>query len=334
MSHAVTYNRAIQEAIAEELERDPNVFFMGEDVGAFGGVFGMSRGLQKQFGERRVFDTPLSETLIVGAGVGAAITGLRPIVELQYADFVAVAMDEIYNKAAKWRYMHGGLFKVPLTILSPEGASGGAGPEHSQCPEALFLSCPGLYVATPSSPADAKGLLKSAIRDDNPVLFLPHKALANVTGDVPDGEHLVPLGKANVCRAGRDVTVVAWSIMVPKALDAAERLAKEGVDVEVIDPRGVRPFDYDAVLASVRKTGRLVLAHEAPVVGGAGAEIAAVVAERALTALEAPIKRVGAPDVPIPQSIFLEQLTVPQADDVYRAIREAVDKPLAPQGNA
>jgi acetoin:2,6-dichlorophenolindophenol oxidoreductase subunit beta len=294
---------------------------MGEDIG-YGGVFGLARGLQERFGKSRVFDTPISETLIVGAGVGAAITGTRPIVELQFADFVTIAMDEIYNKAAKWRYMHGGQFTVPLVIFAPEGAMGGAGPEHSQCPEALFWSAPGLYVVTPSSPADMKGLLKSAIRDDNPVLVMPHKALLNTSGEVPDGDHLVQLGKAAILREGAGLTIVAWSVMVGKALEAASRLAAEGIDVEVIDPRGVRPFDFDAVINSVRKTGRLVIAHEAPVVGGPGGEVAAVIAERALMYLEAPIKRVGAADVPMPQSAYLESLVVPKVDDILAAARE------------
>jgi pyruvate/2-oxoglutarate/acetoin dehydrogenase E1 component len=319
----ISYTQAITEALAEELERDPTVIYLGEDI-AFGGVFGLSRGLQKRFGKDRVFDTPISENLIVGAGVGAAITGLRPVAELQFADFVAVAMDEIYNKAAKWRYMHGGQFKVPLVILAPEGAMGGAGPEHSQCPEALFWSAPGLYVVTPSTPADMKGLLKAAIRDDNPVLVMPHKALLNVTGEVPDGDHLVPLGQATTCREGRDVTVVAWSVMVPKALKAASTLSAEGIEVEVIDPRGVRPFDFDKVVESVSRTGRLVLAHEAPVVGGPGAEVAAVVAERALAYLEAPICRVGALDIPIPQSALLEKAVIPQAEDIVRAVRSCM----------
>jgi pyruvate dehydrogenase E1 component beta subunit len=325
---SITYSQAVTEALAEELERDPTVFFMGEDIG-FGGVFGLSRGLQSRFGKHRVFDTPISETLIVGAGVGAAITGTRPVVELQFADFVAIAMDEIYNKAAKWRYMHGGQFEVPLVILAPEGAIGGAGAEHSQCPEALFWSAPGLYVLTPSTPADMKGLLKSAIRDPNPVLIMPHKALLNTTGEVPDGDHLVPLGKARVVRPGSDVTVVAWSVMVGKALEAATRLAASGIDVEIIDPRGVRPFDFDTVLESVRKTGRLVLAHEAPVVGGPGGEVAAVVAERAMMHLEAPIRRVGAADVPIPQSSALERSVIPQVDDIVAAVRAITQKSVA-----
>lgn len=323
MPRTITYSQAIVEAFAEELERDPNVFYMGEDVG-YGGVFGLSRGLQQRFGKSRVFDTPISETLIVGAGVGAAITGTRPIVELQFADFVAVAMDEIYNKAAKWRYMHGGQFKVPLVIFAPEGAIGGAGPEHSQCPEALFWSAPGLYVLTPGTVADMKGLLKSAIRDDNPVLVMPHKALLNTSGEVPDGEHLVPLGKAAILREGKSITIVAWSVMVGKALEAAKRLAADGIDAEVIDPRGIRPFDFDAVINSIRKTGHVILVHEAPVVGGPAGEVAAVIAERALTYLEAPIKRIGAADVPIPQNASLERFVVPQVEDIVATAREIV----------
>ncbi|MDB6087890.1 MAG: Transketolase, central region [Gammaproteobacteria bacterium] len=327
MARAITYSEALTEALAEELDRDPTVFFMGEDIG-YGGVFGFAHGLQKRFGAERVFNTPISETLIVGAGVGAAITGTRPVVELQFADFVAIAMDEIYNKAAKWRYMHGGQFSVPLVILAPEGAIGGAGPEHSQCPEALFWSAPGLYVLTPSSPADMKGLLKSAIRDPNPVLIMPHKALLNTSGEVPDGDHLVPLGQAAVCRAGSDVTVVAWSAMVPKALEAARQLKGE-IDLEVVDPRGIRPFDFEAVLTSVRKTGRLVIAHEASVVGGPGAEVAAVVAEKAILHLEAPIRRIGAADIPIPQSSFLERWVIPQVDDIINAVRETSGKAVS-----
>lgn len=321
MPRTITYTQAIIEALAEEFERDANVFYMGEDV-ASGGVFGITRGLRKRFGTERIFDTPISETLIVGAGVGAAITGTRPVVELQFADFVAIAMDEIYNKAAKWRYMHGGQFTVPLVILAPEGAIGGAGPEHSQCPEALFWSAPGLHVLTPSTPADMKGLLKAAIRDDNPVLIMPHKALLNTSGEVPDGDHVVPIGKAALVREGSGITIVAWSAMVGKALEAAKRLAAEGIEAEVIDPRGVRPFDFEAVLASVQKTGRLLLVHEAPVVGGAGGEVAAVVAERALMYLEAPIRRIGAPDIPMPQSAALEKFVVPRTDQIVQAARE------------
>lgn len=322
MTRTLTLAAAMHEAISEEMERDDTVFMMGEDVGLFGGVFGEAAGLQERFGRKRVFDTPIAESLIVGAAVGAALTGLRPIAELQYADFVSVAMDEIYNKAAKWRYMHGGLFTLPMVIFAPEGAAGGAGPEHSQCPEALFYSAAGLHVVIPSTPADAKGLLKSAIRSDNPVLFLQHKAMGTMTGPVPDGDHLVPIGAADVKREGSDVTVIAWSNLVPAALEAAEQLAADGVSVEVVDPRGINPLDMDTILGSVRKTGRVVLAHEAGVTGGPGSEVAARIAERAMDYLQAPIRRVGAPDVPMPQSLRLEQRVVPGTADVVSAIKE------------
>ena len=317
----ISYVRALNQALAEELERDASVFIMGQDVGAYGGVFRVTRGLQERFGPDRVFDTPISETFIVGGGVGAALTGLRPVVELQYADFIQIAMDEIYSKAAKWRYVHGGRFTVPLVIRAPEGAVGGAGPEHSMCPEALLWSACGLYVLTPSTPADAKGLLKAAIRDDNPVVFLEHKGLYGMKGEVPDGEHIVPLGVADVKRSGDDVTVVAWSRLVHNALEAAQHLEADGISVEVVDPRGIRPLDTETILASVRKTGRVVLAHEAPLTGGPGSEVAAIIAEKALDYLLAPIRRVAAPDVPIPQNEVLERLVVPQTDDVVAAIK-------------
>lgn len=318
----LTYTEAIREALFEEMAHDERVFVMGQDVGAYGGLFGATSGLQDRFGKRRCFDTPISETFLAGGGVGAAITGSRPVVELQFADFVAIAMDEIYDKAAKWRYMHGGLFTVPLVIRAPEGAMGGAGPEHSQCPEALFWSAAGLYVVTPSTPADVKGLLKSAIRDDNPVLFLEHKALSNTKGEVPEGEHLVPLGEADVKREGADVTVVAWSNMVPRALEAAESLEAEGTSVEVVDPRGIRPLDKETIIGSLEKTGRIVFAHEAPKPGGPASEVMAIIAEEAVDLLEAPIKRVAAPDTPIPQSIHLEKLLVPTTEDIANAVRE------------
>ncbi len=322
MARMLTIGEALREAFSEEMERDERVFIMGTDVGAFGGFFGEFAGLQARFGKRRVFDTPISEMFIAGGAVGAAITGLRPVAQLNFADFVVNAMDEIYGKAAQWRYMHGGLFTVPLVVFGWEGAAGGAGPEHSQCPEGLFWSAPGLYVVTPSNPADAKGLLKSAIRDDNPVLFLVHKALANAKGDVPEGEHLIPLGKADVKREGKDVTVIAWSNMVARALEAAEEVAKDGIGVEVLDPRGIRPLDTEAILTSVAKTGRVVLTHEARRTGGPSGEVAALIAEKALDSLAAPIKRVTAPDVPIPQSMFLEQVYVPKTADIIAAIKE------------
>lgn len=320
----LTFTQAINEALAEEMERDSSVFVMGEDVAGFGGVFGVTKGLQESFGDKRVFDTPLSETLIVGAAVGAAITGLRPVAELQYSDFLGIAMDEMYNKAAKWRYMHGGRLNVPMVVRAPEGAKGGAGAEHSQSPGGLFQSAFGMYVLMPTNPADAKGLLKSAIRDDNPVLFLEHKALYSKRGPVPDGEHLVPIGVAATPRQGDDVTIVAWGSMVPRSLQAAEALAADGIEVEVVDPRGVRPLDLDTILASVEKTGRLVLVHEAPGPGGPGAEVAAVVAERLIDVLEAPILRVTTPDTYFPQSVHLERMMLPGTTEITDAVRKVM----------
>ncbi len=322
MTRQITYAKALNEALAEELERDERVFVMGEDVGAFGGVFGVTAGLQERFGDRRVFDTPVSEAWIVGGGVGAALTGLRPVVELQFADFLYNAADEITGKMAKWRYMHGGRFTVPMVVRLPEGAISGAGPEHSQCPEATLLPHAGTYITIPSTPYDAKGLLKSAIRDDNPVCFFENKALYNDMGEVPEGEYTIPLGQADVKREGGDVSIIAWGRMVGRALEAAEQVAKDGIDVEVLDPRGLRPLDVDAIIATVEKTGRVILTHEAPKTGGAAAEVAAIIAEEALTALDAPIRRVCAVDTPIPQSVRLEQYAIPSVEDLVLAVKE------------
>jgi pyruvate dehydrogenase E1 component beta subunit len=323
MGRMIAFKDAIGEALAEEMERDDRVLVFGEDITS--GIMGVTQGLHERFGGRRVFDTPISEGLIVGAGVGAALTGLRPVVELQFADFVACAMDELYNKAAKWRYMHGGMLSVPLVVRAFEGAAFGIGPEHSQSPEGLFWSAPGLYVLTPSTPADAKGLLKAAIRDDNPVLFLEHKRLFAVKGEVPEGDYVIPLGQAEVRRTGTDVTVVAWSWMVHKALKAAAQVEEElGVSVEVIDPRGIRPLDMETILKSVEKTGRVILAHEAGKSGGPGSEVAAIIAEQALDLLSAPIKRVAALDVPLPQNADLERFVVPGTPDIAQAIKEII----------
>lgn len=320
MTRTITYAQAINEALAEELDRDPAVFVMGQDVGAFGGIYGVTAGLQAKFGRDRVFDTPISEMFLVGGGVGAALTGMRPVVELQFGDFILNAADEVVGKMGKWRYMHGGLFTVPMVLRLPEGAMGGAGPEHSQCPEAMLLGAPGLYITLPSTPADAKGLLKAAIRDDNPVCFFEHKALYNMAGPVEDGDVVVPLGEADLKRPGDDVSIIAWGRMVHRALEAAERAAADGISVEVLDPRGLRPLDEAAILRTVEKTGRLVIVHEAGRTGGAGAEIAAIVAERALTSLEAPIRRVCGLDVPMPQNIALEEVVIPGVDDIHRAV--------------
>ena len=320
----ISYARAIREAMAEEMRRDDSVLLWGEDVGAYGGVFGVTRGLYEEFGPRRVIDTPIAETFIVGAALGAAITGLRPIVELQFADFVTIAGDEMHNKLAKWRYMHGGHFSVPVVVRAPCGALRGSGAEHSQCPEGQFLNSPGIKVVMPSTPFDAKGLMKAAIRDDNPVLFLEHKGLYRVRGEVPEEDYVVPLGQAEVKREGTDVTVIALSAYVRVALAAAEQLAAEGISVEVVDPRTLVPLDRDTIFASVEKTGRVVIVHEAPKTGGAGAELAALIAEERFYALDSPPRRVAGKDVPLPQSHYLESFCLPTDDDLLEAVRAVV----------
>jgi acetoin:2,6-dichlorophenolindophenol oxidoreductase subunit beta len=320
----LSYRAALREALIEELERDPAVFVMGQDAGPFGGVFGVTKGLTEMFGVERVFDTPISEALIVGGGVGAALAGARPVVELQYADFALIAMDEIVNKAAKWRFMHGGGQSVPLVIRAPEGVVGGLGPEHSQSLAQYFWSSFGLKVAMPATPADAKGMLKSAIRDDDPVLFLENKSLYNRRGPVPEGEHLVPLGVASTWRSGGDVTVVAWSRMATVAAQAADTLAAQGVECEIIDPRGISPFDLDAILASVDRTGRLAIVHEGPVTGGLGGELMAQVIERRFAALKAAPIRIAGADTYVPQNQDLEGLLTPDAEAVSTAIAAMV----------
>lgn len=319
MPRTISYSQAINEALAEEMERDERVVLLGEDVGRMGGIFGVTAGLHDKFGADRVIDTPISEMLIVGGAVGMAITGLRPVAELQFADFIFNAADETFAKMSKWRYMHGGQFTVPMVLRLPEGATGGGGAEHSQCPEAALLEHPGSHIVVASNPADAKGLLKAAIRDDNPVAFFEHKGLYTMKGEVPDGDHLVEIGKADIKREGTDVTIVAWGKMVGLSLKAAEQLQKQGISAEVLDTRGLRPLDTDAIFASIEKTGRLIIAQEAPKSGGGASEIAAIVAEEALDLLEAPILRVGAMNIPIPQNAMLEALALPTAADIERA---------------
>lgn len=322
MNRQISIGSALREALREELLRDERVFVMGEDVGAFGGVFGVTKDLQAEFGVKRVFDTPISEMFIVGGGVGAALTGLRPVVELQFADFLMNAADEVMSKMAKWRYMHGGTLRVPMVLRMPAGAMGGVGPEHSQCPEAMLLQSPGVYIVIPSTPYDAKGLLKSSIRDDNPVCFFEHKGMYQFTGEVPEEEYLIPLGVADLKREGSDVSIITWGRMVHFALSAAETAAKAGISVEVLDLRCLRPLDTEAIFSTVRKTGKVIICHEAYKTGGAGAEIAALIAEEALDSLDAPIRRVCGPDVPIPQSQHMEAMWMPTAEDVLKAIQE------------
>jgi pyruvate dehydrogenase E1 component beta subunit len=318
----ITFAEATMEAMAEEMERDSRVFLMGEDIARQGGIFGQFKGLPQKFGFDRVRDTPISETAIVGAGVGAALAGMRPVVDMHFVDFITVAMDEVVNQMAKIRYMFGGQCKVPLVLRAPDGAARSAAAQHSQSLEAWFVHVPGLKVVIPSNPADAKGLLKAAIRDDNPVLYFENKDLFRMKGPVPDGEFLVPIGKAKVVREGRDVTIVSYSITLHKALKAAERLAEEGIEAEVIDLRTIVPLDKETIFASVKKTKHLVIAHEATKNGGVGSEVAAVVAEEIIDYLDGPIKRVGAKFVPIPFSPALEPLMLPQVEDIIAAVKE------------
>ena len=315
---------ALNEALKEEMHKDESTVIFGEDIAEMGGLMGVTAGLLDEFGEERVFDTPITEATFMGASLGMALTGLRPIVDLSYADFLAITFDETYNKLGKWRYMHGGYMDVPVTVRTAIGASGGAGAEHSQSPQSLFLHSQGLYVVVPSTPADAKGLLKTAIRDQNPVLFFEHKLLYQEEGEVPEEEYTIPFGKADVKREGSDVTVVATAYQVKCALDAAEELADEGIDVEVIDPRTLVPLDKKTILNSLNKTGRLVIAHEEPKRGGTGAELSAIVAEEALYDLKAPIKRVAGPDVPVPQSMHLEKFYRVDKDDIKAGIKDVM----------
>lgn len=315
----ITYREALNQALREELERDERVFIMGEEVGYFGGAFKVTDGLLAIFGEKRVRDTPISELTIVGAGIGAAMGGLKPIVELMTVNFGLLAIDQIVNNAAKIHYMFGGHAKVPVVIRAPQGGGHQLGAQHSQSLEAYFLHCPGLRVAIPATAADAKGLLKSAIRQDDPVIFLEHESLYGVKGEVPEGEYLVPLGRANVMREGKDVTIVSYSKCVFDALRAAEALENEGIDAEVIDLRTLNPLDTGTVVESVRKTGKAIVVYEGWRTGGAGAEIAARIYEAAFDSLDAPVERVATLDTPLPYNKRLEHAALPSPDQIVRA---------------
>jgi pyruvate dehydrogenase E1 component beta subunit len=321
----LTYAWAINHALAEEMRRDSRVWIMGQDVGRMGGVFGVTRNLLEEFGPDRVRDTGITETFIVGGAAGAAMTGTIPVVELQFADFLMVAADEIFHKLAKWRSMHGGRIGLPVVVRLPTGVVGGAGAEHSQSLEALAMHTPGLKVALPSTPADAKGLLKAAIRDPNPTLFFEHKGLYRVKGPVPTSdEFVVPFGTAAIRRHGRDVTVVATGLMVDRTLEAATPLASDGIEIEIVDPRTIVPLDLDTILGSVERTSRLLIVHEAVRTGGVGAEIAARVSDEGFVLLDAPIRRLGALDAPLPQDPELEQMCIPSVNQIVSEIRELV----------
>jgi len=321
----ISFRDALREALREEMHRDSSVFLLGEDIGRYwGGAFKVTDGLAQEFGDERVRDTPISESAIIGAGVGAAITGMRPVAEIMFGDLTALAMDQIANQAAKMCYMFGGQAKCPLVIRTPFGAGVNIASHHSQSFEAWFMHVPGLHVAVPSTPYDAKGLLKTAIRGNNPVFFCEHKLLYPVEGEVPEEDYTIPFGVADIKRRGEDVTIVATLSMVHKALNAAEELAKESISVEVIDPRTLTPLDKQTIVASVKKTGRLIIVSEDCKTAGVSAEIAAVVAEEAVDYLDAPIKRVTEPDTPIPFSPTLERYVIPDEKTIIKAIREVI----------
>jgi pyruvate dehydrogenase E1 component beta subunit len=318
----ITCREALNQAIREEMERDPAVFILGEDVGLYEGSFKVTRGLLARFGDKRVVDTPIAEAGIVGMACGAAMTGLRPIAELMTVNFAIVAMDQIMNHVAVARYMFGGQCGVPLVIRAPGGAGHQLGAQHSHTLDALFMHCPGLRVIIPSVPADAKGLLKSAIRSDDPVMFLEHEGLYAVKGEVPDGEYTIPLGLADVKRQGQDVTLLAVSRMVYVCLEAAELLAKEGIEAEVVDLRALNPLDMPTVLASVRKTHRAVTVEESWLTGGWGGELVARIVEQAFDDLDAPVLRVGGADVPMPYNKALEKAAIPDVARVAARVKE------------
>jgi pyruvate/2-oxoglutarate/acetoin dehydrogenase E1 component len=320
----IQYRDALNEALHEEMARDPRVFVLGEDVGRYGGVLQVTRGLFDKYGEKRVRDTPISEAGIMGVAVGAAMTGMRPVAEIMYIDFSALAMDQIANQAAKARYMFGGKAHVPLVMRTQGGGGRGNAAQHSQSLEMWYVHVPGLIVIQPSTPHDAKGLLKSAIRNDNPVIFIEHKLLYNTAGSVPEEEYLIPIGVADVKREGKDVTIVATSRMVLFALAAADTLHQRGIEAEVIDPRTLKPLDLETIVRSVQKTGRLVVVNEGALTGGFTAEVAARVQRAAFDWLDAPILQVASEDVPLPYSGVLELEAIPSEQDIVDAALEAL----------
>lgn len=319
----LTYGEAITEALDEELERDPAVFIMGEAIGKhWGGALGEFKGLFDKYGPKRIRQTPISETAILGGAIGAAVTGMRPVAFMYFTDFLGVPMDEILNQLTKMRYIFGGKAKLPVTMTCYSGAGVSGAAQHSKCVEGLLMTIPGLKLVSPSTPYDAKGLLKSAIRDDNPVMYFEHKVLllSGTKGEVPEDEYTIPLGKADIKREGSDVTVIAIGLMVHRALAAANKLQEKGVSVEVIDPRTLVPLDKQAIIDSVKKTGKLAIMDEEPKTGSAAAEIASIIAEEAFDYLDAPIKRVCAPDTPVPFSSVLEKFWMPDEDDLIKAV--------------
>jgi len=321
----LTYRQAVAEAMAEEMARDERVFLMGEDVGKHGGAFAASKGLFEEFGPSRVKDTPISESVIVGAGVGAALTGMRPIVEIMYIDFIAMAMDSIVNQAAKVKYMFGGHARVPLTIRTAFGAGRGNAAQHSQSLETWLTLIPGLLVVMPATPYDAKGLLKSAIRNDNPVIVIENKLLYGDSGEVPEEDYLVPIGKAAIRREGKDVTLIATSRMCSFTKSAVEKLAQEGIDVELIDLRTLKPLDMETIAASIAKTHRVVIVNEGHTTGGFSNEISSKIMDNCFYDLDAPVIRIAAEDVPIPYNSILENEVIPAEKDIVMGVRRLME---------
>jgi len=317
----ITYREALNQALREEMERDSSVFLLGEDVGLYGGSFKVTDGLLAEFGSERVLDTPIAEGSIVGMAVGAAMAGLRPVVELMTVNFALLAMDQIVNHAAKIRYMFGGKAKVPMVIRAPGGGGQQLAAQHSQSLEAYFLHCPGLKVVCPAFPEEAKGLLKEAIRDDDPVMFLEHEALYGSKGEVPAGPYTTPLGKAKIIRDGKDISIVSFSRMAVLGLKAAQELSKEKIDAEVIDLRSLNPLDVKTVIASIKKTGRAVVVEEGWKTGGVGGELVSLIMEIGFDYLDAPVRRVSGQDVPMPYAKNLEKLAIPQLDDIITVVK-------------
>jgi pyruvate dehydrogenase E1 component beta subunit len=320
----LSYREALNQAMTEEMEKDPSIFLMGEEVGHYQGAYKVSQGMLQKFGEKRVVDTPIAECGFAGVGIGAAMVGLRPIVEFMTWNFSLVAIDQIINNAAKIRYMSGGQLKLPIVFRGPGGAAHQLGAQHSQCLEYMYCNCPVLKVVVPATPADAKGLLKTAIRDDDPVVFIEGELLYAVQGEVPDGDHTIPLGKGDIKRAGSDCTIVTWGRMLYLALEAAEALAKENIQVEVIDPRTLRPLDEELIFESVRKTNRVVVLEEAHGHSSVGAEITARIQRGCFDDLDAPVERLHRLDVPMPYALNLEELVVPDQRRVIGSVKRAM----------
>lgn len=319
----ITFLQAVSQALREEMQRDEKVFLLGEDMGVYGGCFGATRGFLEEFGPERVIDTPISENGFSNIAVGAAMAGYRPVVEFMFSDFITVAFDAIANQAAKQRFMLGGQVQVPVVFRSPAGSGTGAAAQHSQSLEALLCHIPGLKVIMPSTPYDAKGLLKAAIRDNNPVMFFEHKLGYAVKGEVPDEDYVIPIGKADIKRSGKDVTIISYSYTIHKCLEAAKQLEKDGIDAEILDLRTLSPLDKEAIIKSVQKTGRVLITHEAVQKFGVGAEVTAIIADsEAFFHLDRPIRRLGGEDIPIPYTPDLERMVVPQAETIYSAVKE------------